>query len=42
MMETVWPLLQSLHGFPAYALLLALLFGFGQAAILNGKTCNQE
>ena len=25
MMETVWPLLQSLQGFPAYALLLGLL-----------------
>ena len=35
MMETVWPLLQSLQGFPAYALLLALLFGCGIGLPMN-------
>lgn len=35
MMDTVWPLLQSLQGFPAYALLLALLFGCGVGLPMN-------
>lgn len=35
MMETVWPVLQSLQGFPAYALLLALLFGCGIGLPMN-------
>lgn len=35
MMDTVWPLLQSLQGVPAYALLLALLFGCGIGLPMN-------
>lgn len=35
MMDTVWPLLQSLQGVPAYALLLALLFGCGVGLPMN-------
>ncbi|MBE7417525.1 MAG: VTT domain-containing protein [Ideonella sp.] len=35
MMDAVWPLLQSLQGLPAYALLLALLFGCGIGLPMN-------
>ncbi|MDT8989620.1 DedA family protein [Curvibacter sp. APW13] len=35
MMEAIWPVLQSLQGLPAYALLLALLFGCGIGLPMN-------
>ncbi|MFZ3220760.1 MAG: DedA family protein [Rhodoferax sp.] len=35
MMDTVWPVLQSLQGFPAYALMLGLLFGCGIGLPMN-------
>lgn len=35
MMETIWPVLQSLQGLPAYALLFALLFGCGIGLPMN-------
>lgn len=35
MMESVWPFLQSLQGFPAYALMFALLFGCGVGLPMN-------
>ncbi len=35
MMDTVWPVLQSLQGFPAYALMFALLFGCGIGLPMN-------
>lgn len=35
MMESVWPFLQSLQGFPAYVLLWALLFGCGIGLPMN-------
>ncbi|HPW83742.1 MAG TPA: DedA family protein [Rhodoferax sp.] len=35
MMDTVWPVLQSLQGLPAYALTLGLLFGCGIGLPMN-------
>lgn len=35
MMDNVWPVLQSLQGFPAYALMLGLLFGCGIGLPMN-------
>lgn len=35
MMDTVWPVLQSLQGFPAYALMLGLLVGCGVGLPMN-------